>query len=350
MYTGRGLGQCVHSNDWSGIMHHQRTMAGGLGSRQAVSIGLLLCIAFLAGTSASRSVAQDRAASIEELEKRALEYRLRFIDEGHVVLRVLDLPQNGQKAEFEYHMWFAGEKLRFDWRGRLLGKEKWGTFDKMAFLDDSYIHFAPRCAVVLSSLAEESGFREASHAFHPGGVGMDVAGMKTLHMPECGVRSLLGRADLEPVSVERDRVGDYGTWRILKRYKNGTELTVWLAPECGYSIVRAESASIINGGRAAASIVCEMAQYPDRGVWYPSRVEQKNTYDDRIISQHTITTVKASFGKLEDDTPFALAGFGLEVGKEILDRRTGNQWGFTWDGESAVPVRCRRPQADAVAD
>lgn len=321
-------------------MDYRRTTVGMFGDVHVSSMGLLVCLALLASAGAARCLAQDGIPSIGELEKRAVEYRSKFIGEGHVVLRVLDLPSHPQKAEFEYHTWFSGERLRFDWRGRHLGKKKWGRFNRLAFLEDSYIHFAPGCAVVRASLSEEPGFREASHAFRPGGLGMSIAGMKTLHMAKEGVESLLNRGDMELVSVERDTVGDYETWRILKRHRNGTELTVWLAPKCGHSIVRAESASIINGGRAAASILCEMKQYPDGDVWYPSRVEQKNTYDGRVINQHTITTVEAYFGELKDDRPFTLAGFELEAGKEVLDRRTGPQMGFRWDGEEAVPIRC----------
>ena len=221
-----------------------------------VEVVYIRLFAVLLGTEVTPSSAQDGVPSIEELEKKAVDYRLKFIDEGHVVLRVLDLPAHPQKAEFEYDIWFADDKIRFDWRGRHLGKEKWGTFDKMAFVDDSYIHFAPKCAVVRAPLSENPRFREASHVFHPGGLGMDIAGMKALHVPGTGVESLLNRTDMEPVSVEKDTVGEYDTWRIFKRYENGAELTLWLAPECGYSIVRAESASVINGGGAVSSILC----------------------------------------------------------------------------------------------
>lgn len=325
----------------SEIKGHERTTVGMFWDVAVSSMGLLVCLAFLVGAGAARCLAQDGLPSIRELEKKAVEYRSKFIDEGHVVLRVLDLPAHPQKAEFEYHTWFSGDRLRFDWRGRHLGKKKWGRFDRLAFLEDSYIHFAPGCAVVRASLSREPSYREASHAFHPGGLGMSIAGMKTLHMPQESVESVLNHSDMELVSVDRDTVGDYEAWRILKRYKNGAEVTVWLAPKCGHSIVRAESASIISGGRAAASILCEMKQYSDGDVWYPSRVEQKNTYDGRIINQHTITTVEAYFGELKDDRPFTLAGFELEAGKEVLDRRTGLQMGFRWDGEAAVPIRRR---------
>jgi hypothetical protein len=309
---------------------------------------LVFVVAVLAAISVEKSIALGMAPSVDELEKATLAYRQAFTREGRILLRVLDSPSKPPKIEFEYRIAFADEKLRFDWRARAHGKKQWGLPDKKIFAHDSYVFASPGCAIVKAPATDYENPREHFHAFHPRGLGMTTSGMKLLHKIG-GLESLINRADMEVISVERDQIGDYETWKIVKRQGNGRVLSLWVAPECGHSIVRAESVTELSNGRAMAAIDCKLKQYPPDDVWFPSVVEQRNTFDDRVVNGQTITVLEAYFGPLEDNTPFTLAGLELEPGKEIMDRVTqpGTQLGMVWDGTEAVPIDGRPPQPAA---
>jgi hypothetical protein len=310
--------------------------------RSPRKVGFVLTI--LAIVAVGTTVAEE-IPSVDEIEKKAFTYRQAFTDEGRIVMRVLIFPSKAPDVEFEYSIAFAGERLRFDWRARRQGKEKWGPADKKMFSQEWYVLASAGCAVVKAPATDYDNPRESLRAFHPRALGMATSGTKLLHKTG-GLESLINRADMKVVSVEKDRTGDYETWKIVKRQSNGRVVSIWIAPECGHSIVRAESVTELSNGRAMAAIECKLKQYPPNDVWFPSVVEQRNMFDDRVVNRHTITVLDAYFGRLKNDRPFTLAGVDLEPGDEIVDRviQPGTQLAMVWNGTEAVPLHGRPPQ------
>lgn len=298
------------------------------------------------------TLAQEREDSATMLERQVLKYRKESFQRGHVVLHCINRSKSNQETEFEFDITFDGEKLRFDRKSRLLGSSTWAGPERFAVTKTGYIEdIGPELVITTGRRTTEDARPYVNTVFDPRSLGMTVAG--TAGMIHGGVGDLVGRADRDDPTVTSDRVGGLETRRLDYRFKSGSDVSIWIVPNQGFSVVRAEVRREGPGGSFMQSVVSDMKQYQEGGIWYPSRSKQELSVNGEWQERQVITVTEAEFGIPVDQRIFTLAGFDLTPGQVVQDSSTGSPVGMIWNGNKVKRMTTgdvRAARTNAVAD
>lgn len=278
------------------------------------------------------SFGEETTPSFERIVNQVLQYRRNSCFRGQVKLHAVNRSRLRQETEFEYTIVFDGNKLRFDRKSRLLGSPKWTRPEKYIVTEDRFIEDIDDELIVNSGRRSHSDMRSyADTVFHPRALGMTVSG--TSGMIHNGFGELIGRADRIKPTVSKDNIGGTHTWRLEFQLPNGANVSVWVSPRQGYSLVRGETRLESPNGQVLQSVVSELTQYPEGGIWYPSRTEHELSLNGEWHERQTIFVRKAEFGRDIDPTVFTLAGLDLKAGRVVQDSTLGVPTGLIWDGK-----------------
>jgi hypothetical protein len=316
-------------------------------------IASLVCLAVL-GVVPALCEPEPR---VEELEQKCIRYRLENTKRGYVRMHVSDEIDPQQQTERLYEITFDEKRIRQVRRCRLLGNKRWGEPEKIivtpkAYIDDSEYVQTPVQMAPVSNYKEP---REHLRVLNPQLLGMDLGGVDMLHFSH--VEMLLNRSNRTPPTVQLDELAGLKTWRIdYKLKENGAEIKVWIVPDQGFSVVRAEAHTVQkNGERLVEATDSPLKQYPVGDIWYPRTVFKTLKRDGQVIKRQVVTIEEARFGGPIDDTAFTPTGLDLKPGREIVDSTSGLPWRKVWDGKKLVdpsavktnppnPERHRRPR------
>ena len=276
-----------------------------------------------------------------------------------------------ERYEYEYDIWFDTDKFRFDKAERLPNGKK--QLQKYLIEGNTYTWLTPKgLSAEKGLLSEYDDIYAHFGLFHPRWLGQGVLPETILHRepkqrlpsqlylsrPEAGlpVEFVLQatRVPLETheavkvvynVSAAPADKKEKGPAPAAseKATRNETlsprnEIAMWIVPEQGYSLAKAEFRKIIDGHVYVWSVENELERMPNTGVWYPRQVERLHTADGQIKRHSIITVRKAVFGEVGKDV-FALATMEPIEGKQIRDRTQGElEKVYVWNGEEAVLI------------
>lgn len=275
--------------------------------------------------------------SVEELEKKAITYRLENIKQGNMRLRVID---DTPSTECLFDITFDEHRTRQIRRYRMRGKTDWSKPEKIIVTPDRYItdHEDTTNPVVVEIAP---AIRHNSPREHFGILNVQALGMSpngAARLAHAHVEMLMNRSDRTPPKVHADiRVG-INTWRIDYEIKNGEKegrpkVSLWVSPSQGFSVVGIEFRSDQDGHRYTSIVDSQMRQYPDKGFWYPSKLIMTSKEDDRITNRQEVIVEEARFGGPIDEIAFTPSGLELKPGQKVVDSSSGVPWLKVWDGK-----------------
>lgn len=305
------------------------------------SLDPIVCAALV--VTLSGSALRAEAPNVEDLERRAITYRLENVKQGYVRMRVVNEKPPPSDTECLYEITFDPRRVRQVRRCRPQGRPEWGEPDSIVVTPDRYIadHVDAQSStpVQVASAKDYRSPREHFRVLNVQALGMDANGADGLHTAH--LESLLNRADRAATTVHADVRHGLETWRIdydLKHRQRGwtAHVSLWIAPSQGFSVVGVEHRADQDGARYTTVVDSQMQQYPPGAVWYPSRVTKTVKEDDRVLDRQVITVEEARLGGAIDESAFTLAGLELKPGRPVVDSTSGQPWAKVWDGKEAV--------------
>lgn len=297
---------------------------------------------------------------VEELERKAIRYRLENIKQGYVRMHVIDeKPSPGKEIVFE--ITFDEGRVRQIRRYRDRGKKNWET-EKIIVTPDKYIadhgERDRSLPVRIAPAANYKSPREHFGVVNIQALGMSANGAAMLH--QAHVESLMNRSNRRALAVQADVHNGIDTWKIEYEIKHPVKdwtakISLWIAPSQGYSVVGIYHEANQNGKQYSTNINTQMKQYPEKGVWYPKTLIKVQKAGDTILNRQEVIVEEARFGGRLDEAAFGPAGMKLKPGRKALDSTSGESWLKVWDGKEFVkpsgvrtapanPVRKRRPR------
>lgn len=276
--------------------------------------------------------------NVKELERQTILYRLAHTKCGFVRMRVSNEVHPSQQTEFLYELTFDENRIQQIRQCRLLGKERWGKPEKLVITPKFYINDIEYLdtPVQIASPKNYDNPREHFGVLNPRILGMVRGGASLLHILD--IEDLLNRSDPLTAKVHRARHEEASAWRIdyYRSRKEGSDASIWIRPDQGFSVVRIELRFDQNGKKLVETIVSQLKQYPDKGIWYPERVVKTDTSDGEVTSKEVVQVEDARFGEKIDDTAFSMTALSLEPGRPVVDSTSGLPWGKVWNGREAV--------------
>lgn len=129
------------------------------------------------------------------------------------------------------------------------------------------------------------------------------------------------------------------------------EVVLWIIPEEGYSLARAEMRTNAAGiGPTLTAMEATYKRFPHRDIWYPEQVSRTVHMNGELTFRETLTVGNAEFGEAIDDGVFELAAMDLPKNKRIFDRTEGGtEKTLVWDGKAAVHLPNPVEQAEAAS-
>lgn len=279
----------------------------------------------------------SESPSVEELEKKAIAYRLDNIKQGEVRLHVIN---DHPPSEIIFDVTFDEKCVRQIRRYREQGKADWSKPEKIIVTPEKYIadHEDTDVPVVvqIASATDYSSPREHFGVINLQALGMTPNGASMLHVAR--VESLMNRSDRTMPEIHPDVFEGIDTWRINYDLKSpqtneSAKVAIWIAPSQGFSIVGIYYQADQDGKRYSTSINTQMKQYPERDVWYPKRLTKVQKEDDRITDRQEAIVEEARFGGAIDASAFTPAGLKLDLGRKTVDSTSGTPLLKVWDGK-----------------
>lgn len=324
-----------------------------------------------------RSVAADEPAqALQSLRDQAnglqaacLDYREEVTAHGRVFLRIVEEHREGaspgKQQEAEHRIWFSGDLLRFDVRGRT-GDESWSDWEHYVVGPDEYIwipegEFQGVVAPAAEFASQAGGTIGHFVLYHPRWLGMGQNSEAVLQSRP-GSRFVdpgLSKADYTEVSLES--LGDRPVPKVVRRTsfppakadapRIPGEFVMWFAPDAGHSLIRAEIREFAEPRTIVRSVENRLGQFPHGGVWFPREVVRETKYGDEVTRRQVISIHEAEFGRPPRSTVFTLQGIQLAEGKRVSDRTEGPRpTELVSDGNKIVELRGPTVQPAAVPD
>jgi hypothetical protein len=307
-----------------------------------LSFGILIVCAAQVILARSNGLCSE-APGFEDLEKKAIRYRLENFKQGYVRIYVIDDEPSPHNTECLFEITFDEHRVRQIRRSRQRGSTLWGKPEKIIVSQDKYItdheNADKDLAVHIAPATDYKSAREHFGVLNIQALGMSPNGAAMLHTAH--VESLMNRSDRTPPEVHADVRDGISTWRIdymLKdpQQKGGANVSLWIAPSQGYSVVGIYYHVDQDGKKYSTIINTQMKQYPEKDVWYPYKLIKTQKEDDRIIDRQVVTVEEARFGGLIDEAAFTPAGLELKPGREAVDSTSGQPWAKVWNGKEMV--------------
>ena len=279
--------------------------------------------------------AQDALPSVEEVERKVLNYR-ESIDTGHVVFNAITSDNSNESQRMRYTVTFDRDLIRFSWVGGVKGTDGWGPPHVTTIAENEYFsNYPPPVSVTIDFKSRVPKIREHYQVLDPRALGMDVNSLSSI--PTRGLVGLVNRADRSKPEISNADFEGQATWLIKYVTFGGQYVQIWIAPDQGYGLVHAETKFDSPRGLLHFSVTSKLKKYSEGDIWFPSRIENRSTIDGKPNAQQIVEVEQAEFNAKVDPETFTLAGLGLEVGRPISDRR-GNGHAQVWDGKQAVEV------------
>lgn len=317
----------------------------------------LLCLLMLALVP----TAEPSPASFHEAETKALEVR-QAIHSGELRLRL-----NSDRARDSlFHIFFDGPKVRFDRSRQVAGirlppssdgaTEVKGRaphmelFTKTVITPDKYIFFSPSKLEDGNSLSVKSGPMTTGESYEK-----DIFDIRTLGIVPLPY-SLLYRHHAKDVLANADRVNSWasedmlGGIRCIKcvhTTERGNTISVWVAPEQGYSILKSQGEHTSRSGALRVYRVESVLEHHiESDVWFPSEVRFQSLRDGEILEEEQWYVEQAMFNQPIGPETFELAGLEIPDGHTVIGVPEAQPVGFAvWDAEEKKAVQ---PNAEKI--
>ena len=303
---------------------------------------LIAGIAVLESTSllySAAPVVEETIPSVEEIERKAITYRLENTEQGYVRMLASDEISLGQKGESFYDITYDKSRIREIHRYRYVGETQWKSTEKYIITQEKYIRDVETANITEDvHVAPATNYKDPKKHYHildPRPLGMDAAG--TLALDDVHVEEFLNRSDRTVPTVLPDQSDGLKTWKIDYQLKGSeTHVSIWIAPSQGFSVVQLELRYPGENGLIIENSKSQLKQYPVGNVWYPTRLVRTLSEKDRVASRQVVVVEEARFGGPIDETAFILAGLDLKPGRQVIDSTSGKPWMMVWDGKAEV--------------
>ena len=310
---------------------------------------LRACFIFYVALSCSFCFGYDRS-SIDDIEKKALEVRLQ-IESWHIALsldqergeprpRIPSAVETGDPIYKEF--WYDGKgRMRNDStyvKDGYSAQDEGGTFKRMIILGDDYrySYFAGLDSGVRAFVLSET----ARNSLRPGELtDIRLIGMVpfAILIGNQKITDIIGNANRTELTMIDDDLDGIATKKISFLDRRSIPVSVWIAPEKGYSIIRIEQ----NSGERNfhTKMIVRVEKHESSGIWFPVEclcVETDNA--GKFRNRLNIKVESASFNVLIPDDIFTPKTMNVPQGT-VATR--GGQLGvpsgnWIWDGNQIV--------------
>lgn len=232
-----------------------------------------------------------------------------------------------KRQRCHYHIVFDRENLRFARSAQGETKEYVLTADSFMKSDGN-----PEHGVRIGSRDSEEGHPGVFfRVFDPHIIGMTPA--LPSHWYVHRWRDFLNTEPNE-CNIYEEKIGDVQAKHICYA-RNHTVVDVWIAPDQGPSVIRADLSATKGGVPLVDSMTCSNKLHGESGVWFPEELVHRRTFNGEMVTEYTIRVTEARFNFVCDRTAFTLQGLAPEKGSYIRHDQAPIS---VWDGEKAVPV------------
>ncbi|MFH1417699.1 MAG: hypothetical protein ABII12_05360 [Planctomycetota bacterium] len=306
----------------------------------------------------------DTTPSAETLEARCLAAR-RAIKRGEIVVKARN---DRDVPEHELHFFFDGSKRRLDARQPVRratvtakGVAEAANFGfrvrRRVVTDDEFLAYTPESPATAAGgrytarrvLVDNADDRqpvpqvdtadedrlERLAVFDPRLIGMVPCDYGVLGYNH--LESFVGRPDRKNCAVSKEAIDTRNVWKIEYDIEGGARARMWISPDEGYSLVRAELEAPDGDAIIKDSITCQVEHHQEADVWFPKVVLWKRHYKGEIVDEQELTVERASFNQSIDPTVFTFKGLQVPPGTVLneLPRPPGRT--RVWDGLKVVP-------------
>lgn len=165
------------------------------------------------------------------------------------------------------------------------------------------------------------------------------------------LNSLIVGSGKEPRKVEAAEHRGLKCWLISRPFAGPgkAELRLWIAPEKGMSVVRAEfRVPLASGKELVDSVESEVVKLEGSATWYPKSCHYRRTEGGEVTREQHVAVTSAKFNAPVDATVFTLAGMEVPVGKRILTFPDPSNSRKVWDGHRVTTLvsKVTRAQGD----
>ncbi|QDT51014.1 hypothetical protein Pan258_50970 [Symmachiella dynata] len=177
------------------------------------------------------------------------------------------------------------------------------------------------------------------------GINPSVTGM--LHSRH--LESFVGNPERTSVTVESEEIDGREVSRVEYLRTDGFQARMWIDPDRGYNIIRAEFQARKGAEERLFRIDCELKQYETGGIWFPEVIKYQELHDGKLFSGETVTIRSATFNMDVDDDRFTVATMNLPPGTAIADTADNPNGTQMWNGTELVRVPNRDLKARDIA-
>jgi hypothetical protein len=262
---------------------------------------------------------QDRSSDVgrievEQIEQKVIETRA-SIKSGQVnLMSIVDFP-NGSHRETKYVAYFDGIKYRLDRRDRYhTGNAIKPQNNSSAICDDAFRYLSEE---TVSFIAPRT-FEAAQKLTDVRLLGMYPSSFANLYRYSFNSR-IGNHGRVTSIELQTEHLNGLTVKKLTYISDRGTD-AVWICPSRDFNIVRMERHNAQK--QKVRELAVDLSKVKDFG-WFPSKLKLVYYEEDSVEKTETLALRVVQFnGDLPAET-WTFRGMGAAVGKQILDRRTG---------------------------
>lgn len=309
-----------------------------------------LCI--LAGVSVSAASTEEIAA----VEKQSLNSRL-AIASYHVRVHYKN-PVNGLGSNWKSADYYReGEFVRLDFARFYSDEQKFPGLINETY--DTRKIFAPTHTYVFGTqqfpgnqaeAVQVSRIAEEVSAKYSDAVKADI---RSVGFHPCGawvifpVDDLLRNYGSVERAMEDDQINGISCKKISLQAAPGSECSIWIAPERGYSPIRCV-ANVAKLNMSDQTDV-EVVEWNKSGLWFPTASKYVRTIAGKVVHQEEALFEIVSLNQPLPPQTFELAGLDIPVGHAVYTVPDSGPLQL-WDGEKVATAGMRKREAQAEID
>ncbi len=153
-----------------------------------------------------------------------------------------------------------------------------------------------------------------------------------------GLHDVLGRPDRKRTEVTEEVLDGERCTRVEYERNDGTVVTLWVAPERDYNVVKSSMAIADLRDLAETTLARDEAS----GLWFPARVRYQRTMKGEVTHEEDLTIKVVHLNRPVDPKTFTPGGMDIPAGTPVV-RHPRNERGLEWDGRAIVSNKKESP-------